>query len=91
MSDVTTRLASVQTGLARLREQVPAIEWQQATLLKLVAELAAIVAELRPSSDAPQAGDGTVTRRKIQSREDQIKGMAYQACAAVHKIGRAHV
>lgn len=81
MSDLTTRIGSVQAGLERLREQTPAIEWQTATLLKLAAELAAIV---RQMADAPGESVAAVTAGKsgggTQDRNAVLARLAWQAC-----------
>ena len=79
MSDLKTRIESVQSGIERLRDQIPAIEWQQGTLLKLVAELAGIVQELTSGEVKPDR----LGKPSAPDRSAVLARLSWQACRAV--------
>lgn len=80
MSDVKTRIESVQAGIDRLRDQIPAIEWQQATLLKLLAEMAAIVKEVAGGEVAKTDKQG---KPLVPDRSAVLAKLSWQACRAI--------
>ena len=74
------RIESVQSGIERLRDQVPATEWQQNTLLKLVAELAGIVRELASGEVAKTDKQG---KPLVPDRSAVLARLSWQACRAI--------
>ena len=53
MSDLTARMASVQTSIAAIRKDVPAIEWRAGQMLAALSELAAILGDLVATDRLP--------------------------------------
>jgi hypothetical protein len=82
MSDVKAKIASIRAGVDRLREQVPAIEWQAAGVLRCLAELTDVVGQLAAAAggDASQA---TLAARAPEDRAKTLERYLYQAARAI--------
>jgi len=82
MSDVTMRLESVKAGVQRLRDQVPGTDWQQASALKLLAELAEIVGQLA-AGGAAGIGPTSAVGKPAEDRRQMLERLAWMACRAL--------
>jgi hypothetical protein len=85
-SSLTDRAASVAASVARLRQDVPAIEWRTGQLLAQLADLASIVQDLASTA----AADNTTPRPVIRTaakdhvdRDKELQRLSFLACRAL--------
>jgi hypothetical protein len=87
MPSVTDRAASVAAAVAKLRSDLPAIEWRTGQMLAQLAELAEIVAELAGGAAAQQVAVGTAglaaVAKPAEDRRKVLDQLAWMACRAL--------
>lgn len=84
MPDVTARIASVSMAVAKLRADLPAIEWRAGQVLAQLAELAAIVGELAAGAAETTTQPRPVIRTAANGdRRKELQRLAYLACRSL--------
>jgi hypothetical protein len=84
--DLNARVASLRTGVAALRRDLPAIEWRTGQILGLLAELADVVGELATGGGAPAVAGvapGVAGKPAVEDRRTQLDRLSWMACRAL--------
>lgn len=82
-SSLTDRAASVAASVARLRQDVPAIEWRTGQLLAQIADLAGVVQELAAAPHKQTSPAIRTAANDHVDRDKELQRLSFLACRAL--------